>query len=290
MASIEEYCKAAFKSACIAELEALKPGNVHIFADGHGMRVQDFMQSAEVSSGPISRAGISLGQRVLDAVRATHDAVGCNTNLGIVLLCGPLIQAAYMGKHSPFDSRLDSVLQGLTQEDAAHVFEAIRLANPAGLGEQSQHDVHQAPQCTLREAMLVAADRDMLAKQYVQSFVDVWTGLDQYSALLKRWERPAWATTGIYLSFMADFPDSHIVRKYGAIVAEDVRQQASSHRQALLQCENPKTYMAELLAWDAQLKAQSINPGTSADLTVSVLLLHYFLNNSEINSIELAEK
>ena len=36
----------AFKAACMAELEALKPGNVHIFADGHGMTVQDFMASA----------------------------------------------------------------------------------------------------------------------------------------------------------------------------------------------------------------------------------------------------
>lgn len=290
MASIEEYCAVAFKSACIAELEALKPGNVHIFADGHGMRVQDFMRSAEVSSGPISTAGISLGQQILGAMRATHDAVGCNTNLGIVLLCAPLIQAAYMNKHLPFNSRLDSVLQRLTQEDAVHVFEAIRLANPAGLGKQSQHDVHQAPQCTLREAMLVAADRDMLAKQYVQSFVDVWAGLDQYRALLNRWKRSAWATTGLYLSFMANFPDSHILRKYDATVAEEVKKQAISHSQALLQRDNPKTYMTELLAWDGQLKAQSINPGTSADLTVSVLLLHNFLNNSEINSFELTEK
>ena len=37
----------AYKIACLAEIEALKPGNVHIFADGHGMQVQDFMQSAE---------------------------------------------------------------------------------------------------------------------------------------------------------------------------------------------------------------------------------------------------
>ena len=29
-----------YQAACLAEVEALKPGNVHIFADGHGMTVQ----------------------------------------------------------------------------------------------------------------------------------------------------------------------------------------------------------------------------------------------------------
>ena len=41
---------ATFKAACLAELEALKPGNVHIFADGHGMNVEQFMASAEAAA------------------------------------------------------------------------------------------------------------------------------------------------------------------------------------------------------------------------------------------------
>ena len=39
-----------YTNACMAELTALKPGNVHLFADGHGMLVQDFIKSAEVSA------------------------------------------------------------------------------------------------------------------------------------------------------------------------------------------------------------------------------------------------
>ena len=33
-----------------AELEALKPGNVHIHAGGHGMTVRDFLMSAEAAA------------------------------------------------------------------------------------------------------------------------------------------------------------------------------------------------------------------------------------------------
>jgi len=105
---------------------------------------------------------------------------------------------------------------------------------------------------------------------------------------LERWQRPAWAITGVYLYFMAKYLDSHVVRKYGVALAEKVKHQATDHHQAIFQCENPKTYMGELLAWDKALKERSINPGTSADLTVSVLLIENLLNNSEINSRQLA--
>ena len=36
----------AFQDACLSELDALKPGNVHRQADGHGMDVADFEKSA----------------------------------------------------------------------------------------------------------------------------------------------------------------------------------------------------------------------------------------------------
>ena len=83
----------AFKAACMAELEALKPGNVHIFADGHGMTVQDFIASADAVSEVIAQPNLTLGQRILHSVQATQNAVQMNTNLGMILLCAPLIQA-----------------------------------------------------------------------------------------------------------------------------------------------------------------------------------------------------
>ncbi|MDP2246860.1 MAG: triphosphoribosyl-dephospho-CoA synthase, partial [Nitrosomonadales bacterium] len=80
--------------------------------------------------------------------------------------------------------------------------------------------------------------------------------------------------------------DSHVSRKYGLQVAELLTKQAIPHKDAFFMCENPKTYMAELLKWDADLKSQAINPGTTADLTVATLLLYEFLNKLEINSNE----
>ena len=84
----------AYRAACLAELAALKPGNVHRFADGHGMTVADFAASAEASAPTLAAAGAGVGERVLRSVEATRQAVGMNTNLGILLLAVPLAAAA----------------------------------------------------------------------------------------------------------------------------------------------------------------------------------------------------
>jgi len=267
-----------FKTACLAELEALKPGNVHIFADGHGMTVQDLIKSAEVASEIIAQPDISLGKRIFLTVQATQDAVGLNTNLGIILLCAPMIQAALTeGNKTYYLTKLFDVLANTTQADAEDTFKAIALANPAGLGDGMQHDVHQPANCTLLQAMQEAAPRDMIAQQYSHNFADILDGLACFQQALTKWQRPAWAATAVYLHFMAKFKDSHITRKYGETIAGLVQHEAIAHEEAFLKSYNPKNYLSELITFDAALKKRGLNPGTSADLTVATLLLHALL-------------
>ena len=97
----ETAIRAAFLAACELDVAALKPGNVHRDADGHGMTVADFIASAEAAAPALCRAGSPLGRRLFDAVTATRQAVGCNTNLGIVLLAAPLMQAFLQPERAP---------------------------------------------------------------------------------------------------------------------------------------------------------------------------------------------
>ena len=276
----------AFKAACMAELEALKPGNVHIFADGHGMTVQDFIASAEAASVVIAQPNLSLGERILHSVQATQKVIVCNTNLGIILLCAPLIHAALQPSTLTFMQSLKSVLTNTTIEDAENTFTAIRLANPAGLGESVQFDVHQTATCTLLQAMQTAAHRDlakdmlskdMIAQQYTNNYAEIMESLVVFQQALARWQRPAWATTAVHLHFMAHFLDSHIVRKYGETIANLVQNEALEHESEFLKAYNPKNYLAPLLKFDEALKKRRLNPGTSADLTVTTLLMTYLL-------------
>jgi triphosphoribosyl-dephospho-CoA synthase len=263
----------AFKAACMAELEALKPGNVHIFADGHGMTVQDFILSAEVASAVIAQPDLSLGQRILHGVQATQNAVKINTNLGIILLCAPMIHAALQADEMDFHTELNTVLSNTTIDDAEQTFAAIRLANPAGLGESAQQDVNQMPTETLLNAMQIAAPRDLIARQFDNNYADIFVALAHYRQLLSQWQRPAWAATAVHLHFMANFCDSHIVRKYGEVIAKMVQAEAAAHEADFAKAYNPKTFQTPLLAFDAALKKRGLNPGTSADMTVAVLLM-----------------
>ncbi len=258
---------AAFEHACLTELQALKPGNVHVYADGHGMVVEDFVRSARAASAAIATPGLTVGQRILDAVEATWDAVGCNTNLGIVLLAAPLIQAVHQ------QIPVQSILDNLTIEDAEHTFRAILMASPAGLGNSPKHDVREKPSVTLLQAMREAAARDFIAYQYANGFVDICEfGLSRYRESMARWNSETWAATAVYLGWLARQPDTHVARKHGEARAENLRVEAIVHERLLMAEADPKSYMGELLRWDARLKSVGINPGTSADLTVATLL------------------
>ncbi|WP_247875690.1 triphosphoribosyl-dephospho-CoA synthase [Azospirillum sp. TSH100] len=265
-------------TACRLELMALKPGNVHIHAEGHGMTVTQFLDSAAAIAPILATPGHRVGETILRAVEATRGVAGCNTNLGIVLLLAPLAAAALCrDKGEPLRLRLARVLDGLSVADAADAFAAIRVALPAGLGEAPQHDVAEAPRIDLRAAMATAADRDSIARQYATAFADVFAfGVARGRSALRRGASPAEAASAIHLGFMALHPDTHIARKHGAAVAERVRDQAFrlERRLAVGPAFGGHSGAARrLLAFDRALKRRGLNPGTSADLTVACLFV-----------------
>ncbi len=270
MNALSQMLAQAYLEACLLELQALKPGNVHVFADGHGMTVQDFIRSAEVSSLVIAQPALSLGQRILQSVQATQSAVNCNTNLGIILLCAPITQAVLMQNGNALQANIHAVIETSTLEDAEACFAAIRLAKPGGLGESSQHDVREPARTTLLEAMHHAQDRDMIARQYVTDFPEVLEGARFYQQTRQTYNA-AWSATALYLGILSQWPDSHIQRKHGQAVALAVQAEAAQQLAQLLALDNPKLAQKSLLAWDKALKGQGINPGTGADLTVAAI-------------------
>lgn len=264
----------AYKNACMGELQALKPGNVHAFSDGHGMTIQDFIQSADVTAEPIARLGLSVGERVFYSVEATQSAVGQNTNLGMLLLCAPLLHAASsLQANQSLWGQLHKTLDQLSVDDAVWVAKAIVLANPGGLGASDQHDVHESPQISLLEMMRSAQDKDRISWQYANYFQDIVDfGVNLYADALLKWENAAWATTALYLGFLTRYADTHVLRKHGEQMANLLMQEAKEMESNYWATHNPKLMQKQLLVWDASLKARKINPGTSADLTVATLL------------------
>ena len=261
---------ALFRVACAAELEALKPGNVHVHTTGHGMTVADFQASAEAAAPAIARRGAAVGERLHAAVTATRAAVGQNTNLGILLLCVPLAAAAE--RPEPLPRAVARVLRALSVADARAAYAAIRLAAPGGLGRVTTADVQDEPTITLLEAMRQAAARDRIAWNYAHDLRDLFRrGVPRLTALQARgWALP-WAIAGTYLALLARTPDSHVARKHGAAAAAALCRRAAPLARRLLASERPEALTDELLALDAALKRAAINPGTTADLVVASL-------------------
>lgn len=276
MSSRAQEIAGAFVWACVAELDAPKPGNVHAFADGHRMTMGDFIRSADAAAPPLSAAGARIGARILSAVEATSAAVGANTNLGIILLSAPLAAAAEMEiEKSQLRAALGRVLRGLDVEDAELAFRAIVKAAPAGLGHSTRHDVFAPAAVSLLQAMAEAADRDRIARQYTTDFADIFElGVPLLEAAGNGQAEQKWATLAVFLGFLAAFPDSHIARKLGAEKAAEVQREATKFQTRLRAAERPAEILPTLLAWDAALKADGINPGTSADLTVATLFAY----------------
>src|SRR5436190_21490910 len=119
--------------ACLWEATARKPGNVHRFADHAGLTYVDFLTSAAAIGGVLDKAWFRpVGEIVLEAVKATRLVTSTNTNLGIVLALTPL--AAVVPGRS-LRPEIPAILRGLTVADAVLAYEAIRVAQPGGLGD-----------------------------------------------------------------------------------------------------------------------------------------------------------
>src|SRR5581483_10206744 len=177
-------------TACVWEVTARKLGNIHRYADFDGTSYLDFILSAGAITTVMGNApswGNTIGQVIGASTRATREVVGTNTNIGIILLLAPLASTWVETDKPNGRHELDRRLRSLTVQDARDVYEAIRLANPGGLGDVPEQDVRSEPTVTLLEAMKLAADRDLIARQYANGFADVFDfGLP---ALLAGFER-----------------------------------------------------------------------------------------------------
>ena len=273
MPSVENLMH-AYQQACEIELLAFKPGNVSIYSPAHDMTVADFRLSAQVSAPPLCNPAYSLGEKIYYAVAATRSAVSCNTNLGIILLAAPLIQAKWQQQSGQsLREALAEVLKNTTRTDAEWAFKAITLAAPGGLGESEQQDVKTTPAVNLYEAMEIASSKDLIAKQYVNNFKEIFDfAVLQYNRAFVWSGDCSLSALTVYAELLARFPDSHIERKYGTQYSEWIAAEMSFLGKELKSSANLEALMPLLYKMDTAFKSKKINPGTTADLTVTTLL------------------
>jgi triphosphoribosyl-dephospho-CoA synthase len=166
------------------------------------------------------------------------------------------------------------VLADLDVADARLAYEAIRLALPGGLGEVPEQDVAAEPTGTLREVMELAAERDLVARQYANGFQEVFDdGVPALVRALKQTQSLETAIIGTQLQLMVRYPDTLIARKRGPADAA----KALLFAVQILGSGWPdeKSTWQQLADFDRWLREEghSRNPGTTADLVTASLFV-----------------
>ena len=260
------------QAACILEVTARKPGNVHRFQDFEDVTFTDFLLSAAAIAPLMDDvAGRGVGAVVLEGVRRTRGVTTTNTNLGILLLLAPL---AAVPRDRPLQDGLRTVLARLSVDDAKAVYGAIRLARPGGLGRVPEQDIAHAPTQTLTQVMALAAERDLVARQYANGFAEVFgAGVPAlHQALANGWGLEE-AIIFCQLRLMTDHPDSLIARKRGTEEAqESARRAAEVLARGWPITRDAHAALQELDAW-LRAAGHQRNPGTTADLVTACLFV-----------------
>jgi triphosphoribosyl-dephospho-CoA synthase len=261
-------------AASILEASAPKPGNVHPAAEFPDLSHAELVAAGLAIAPAMERAAeVPLGRTILAAVTAARSVTRSNANLGIVLAIAPLAavpdactDVAGPTRHTAASpAAVAEVLERLGPADAADVWQAIRLAQPGGMGQSGEHDLAGPPPDDLMAAMRLAAPHDAIARLWADGYHSLVTGLvADLDAAIGRGLPLNDAIVHAFLAQLAREPDSLIARKHGPAVALEVSQRAAAalaHPQAIQE-------------FDRFLRSpRRLNPGSTADLTAAALYM-----------------
>jgi triphosphoribosyl-dephospho-CoA synthase len=292
--------------AILFEVSADKPGNVNLITGFEGTRYEHFLASAvaafpwfqvaaergiAVSNGEITVGGVRIGQIIRNCVWDINAwQHGGNTLLGTVILLSPIAAAAgmtYAMNENVFEiqqlrENLKRITESTLPEDAADVYEAIKIAKPSGLGKAPELDVNDSgsinrivkENITLYQVFKIASAYDRVCSEWVSNYPITFEVA--YPYLIRQIKETKDLNKTIihtFLKVLAEYPDTFITRKIGIEKAKKVSVKASE----ILELGGLETSLGQksLHKFDCELRKSSndLNPGTTADIVAAALAL-----------------
>ena len=300
-----QHISKCLQLATMLEVTAEKPGNVSFTSSFEGTRAEHFLASA-VAAGPTFQEAASLGTAVAEGrlevgkvglgqlIKDCAEDVnawqkGGNTILGTVMLLVPIAVAAgmtptkkgYVLDFAKMRKNIDLAVKSTTAWDSVHLYEAVDIANPSGLGDAPDLDVTDPASkkrllkenVSLFEVFKIASVYDDICYEWVHNYPITFDLA--YPYLMKQLEskplNPAVVET--FLKILSERPDTFIARKVNKEKAREVSVEAKAVLElGGLETAEGKKSLAE---FDRKLrvKGNSTNPGTTADLTAAALAL-----------------
>ena len=303
LADKAKHVSQCLQLAILLEAGAHKPGNVSVVTNFEKTRYEHFLASAvavepsfeaaakkgtEIGEGRVPVANAGVGQVIKNSVTVVNAwQHGGNTLLGTIILLSPLAIAAGMistaaFKISELRKNVRLVVESTTPEDAVNVYEAIRIANPAGLGKAPDLDLYDPAstrkileeRISLYRVFKIAEKYDTVCSEWVNNYPITFDVA--YPTLTEQIEHKRDLNTAIihtFLKILGEYPDTFIARKTGMEKAREVSCEAKEilNLGGLATVEGKKL----LDRFDRELRKQSnlLNPGTTADIVCAALAL-----------------
>ncbi len=244
-----------------------------------------------VSDGRIGLNDVGIGEIVKEAVVSVDVwQHGGNTLLGTVLLLSPIAVAAGMTlakeeklSLSRLRENMKLAVESTTPSDAVAVYEAINIANPAGLaGKAPAFDVNDPRSketilekgVALYDIFEISAPYDTISREWVENYpITFETGLPYFTRQLEKAGDLNTAIIHTFLKVLSTVPDTLIARKIGWEKAKEVSMRAEE----VLRLGGLTTSKGRegLAKFDGDLRSQAnlYNPGTTADIIATVLAI-----------------
>ena len=290
--------------AVLLEASAHKPGNVSVVTNFQNTRYEHFLASAVAASpsfesaaerglavreGRLRASEIALGRLIRSCVADINSwQRGGNTLLGTIIMLSPIAVAAGMApagermRLQRLRKNLKIVVESTTPRDAVDVYEAIKIANPNGLGKAPDLDINN-PSSTSRilkekiplyRIFKIAEKYDTICSEWVNNYpVTFDVAYPSLSEQLNQGVDLNVAIIQTFLDVLAKVPDTFIARKVGLEKAREISVEASE----ILSLGGLKTSDGKksLKRFDRKLRRSSnlLNPGTTADIIGAALAL-----------------
>ncbi len=239
-----------------------KPGNVDRCHDYPETRLEHFLASTLFARSAFEEAELGtgrIGEIIKHAVRDTNCHLGGNTHFGAFILLIPLIY----GKDI---SGAQKAIEKTDTSDAVAFYKAFAMTS-VRLNATDELDVNDPHTLTLirdrgmtlLDVMQHSAASDMVAREWVTGFHLSRRGAD----MLRETGPGRQAIVRTFLTLLATEPDTFIIKKHGAGVAQEVMNSARDVLDGKRSAED----------LDAECIERNINPGSIADILIASLFI-----------------
>ncbi|WP_457612458.1 triphosphoribosyl-dephospho-CoA synthase [Methanocaldococcus sp.] len=281
----------ASQIACCLEVSSFKPGNVHRNRDFEDIKYHHFLASGVAFGEAIYEVSLEknrVGYYIKKAIVLSKKWSPTNANLGIILLHVPIALA--FGRVKKFDENkvrreLLKIAKESTVDDVIHLYEAINIAKPKlskakkGPDVSSEEAIKEIKEkgYNLYDIFKFSADHDNIGKEWVTSFSISFEG---YKKLEEFYEDDInLAITKLFLYLLSKYPDSLIIKKKGLEIAKIISKKAENilNNFSLEKVKEFDNFLSR--------EGNKLNPGTTADLVASSIMLFLLKRIEEGNTI-----